>query len=115
MKHAKHTLDKLSGQLAGIQGQLAAERRAHVAPGAALEVPEILRGGTYRLVGPSKKRGTNSAAAPSAFDFTPEIPEPLEPPDPDAPPSASFPVSVHPPHRATVLTTSSITFQSLFY
>ena len=49
-KHAQHTLGKVSGYLVNVQGQLAAERRAHVAAGEAPEVPEMLPGGTYRLV-----------------------------------------------------------------
>ena len=45
-KHAEYALDKLGGVLSGIGDQIEAEREAH----AARERPEILPGGTYRLV-----------------------------------------------------------------
>ena len=50
-KHARHTLDHVSGYLVNVRGQLAAERRAHTTVGEPPEIPEMLPGGTYRLAG----------------------------------------------------------------
>lgn len=49
-KHAKHTLKALSAHFVDVKEQLESERRAHVTPGADAEVPQMLPGGTYRLV-----------------------------------------------------------------
>ena len=47
--HATYVLDQIAAHVATVRRQVAAERRA-VSPGSKPEVPEMLPGGTYRLV-----------------------------------------------------------------